>query len=610
MALSADDHRQLLRGFEAAGLVRLQDSTSTSNPIKVAWSDGPQIRRFRLWLYDITHGGGGADVRAANEYRIQITNGPSKTSDFDAGGYTDVLLGYSRQADVIVAYDRRWLQRWTENFEANDVRGSPSVQVKNEDIDRGRANGLYHLVKTATFGEADIITIRPDLLPAYLSNIPKVMSGEMNAQQAAKALNPMEDIVAFCAERGFSFQADLIARYLAAFLAKPFVILAGVSGTGKSKLAELVAEFYSRGPARQEALLSPRHDRPAAAPQSGDEYIFSRDWNAVDPTRFALVAVRPDWIDNQSILGFVNPVTQTYESTQALDLLLRADAAQKRSDEVGRRFFLLLDEMNLARVEHYFSDWLACSESRRVSSNGSVSQQAIALHRGTGLTTQIPDSLGAEQQYDVPANMNLPLNLVVTGTINVDETTYGLSPKVLDRAMVLEFDEVDLGRLTGHQGDHAKHSHRLPEALPAFQLPQPSDFAGLPSETQTHLKVVNAILQQARLHFGYRAATEMARFMTIYVDFLPIQEPVFAWETALDAALLQKVLPRLQGNRAKLERTLVNLCLYLRDLAIPAAAPESTEFDDISSAALPGSYRRAVDMLRSLRDFGFVSFFK
>jgi 5-methylcytosine-specific restriction endonuclease McrBC GTP-binding regulatory subunit McrB len=265
----------------------------------------------------------------------------------------------------------------------------------------------------------------------------------MTADQA-RAVTPLPaglTVVDYCRSQGFPFEPDVIARYIAAFLTKPFVILAGVSGTGKSKLAELVAEFYTAG-------AGPGGSSGGSLPVQGDAFVFVSGKGAPDATRFALVAVRPDWIDNQSILGFVNPITDRYESTQALDLILRARATLERSAVKAEapRSFMLLDEMNLARVEHYFSDWLSCTESRRYDADGAVIQQPVPLHRANrAMETTLGKPDGSTETVQVPASLPLPTNLVVTGTVNVDETTYGFSPKVLDRAMVLEFDEVDLG---------------------------------------------------------------------------------------------------------------------------------------------------------------------
>ena len=267
--------------------------------------------------------------------------------------------------------------------------------------------------------------------------------------------------------------------------------------------------------------------------------------------------------------------------------------------------------MNLARVEHYLSDWLACTESRRYRSDGSINQQPVPLHRSDqSMQTTLHRRDGSNETIEVPPSLPLPTNLVVTGTVNVDETTYGFSPKVLDRAMVLEFDEVDLERLRSGGGGIAIDGYRLPDQLPPFRLPTPADYAKLPFVTHGHLVAINSILEGARLHFGYRAANEIAMFMAIYNDLLPPKASDVEWLRALDAAILQKVLPRLQGNRAKLEAPLAKLCHYLQNLSLPNGDVTLAEYDSTATAQLPKSFRRAVEMLESLRDFGFVSFFK
>ena len=427
-------------------------------------------------------------------------------------------------------------------------------------------------------------------------------------------------IVDYCRGQGFPFDPDLIARYLAALLTKPFVILAGVSGTGKSKLAELVAEYYGATPTAGAVA--------GGEPTASESFVFTPSKGIPDPTRFALVAVRPDWTDHQPILGFVNPITERYESTQALDLVLRAERALGEAQEkpLAPRYFMLLDEMNLARVEHYFSDWLACSESRRLRPDGSISQQKIPLHRSKDKMEMTLAKLdGSTETLPVPALLALPTNLVVTGTVNVDETTYGFSPKVLDRAMVLEFDEVNLEHLRSGASGGDGGACRFPETLPPFQLATRADYEALSLATHQHLVALNEILEKARLHLGYRAANEIALFIKFYSDILPERFPSgdsadedspdenllnTRSRLALDAAVLQKILPRLSGNRAKLEAPLAMLCAYLQDLERPTEDVRLRDFDPDAKALLPKSYRRAVEMLGSLRDFGFVSFFK
>lgn len=604
MPLDQNDNKAILAGFYPFGC--FQEPGTKVNPILVHWNDGNRLQKFRLWAFDVTHGGGGSDSRAPDEFRIQITQGPENFEGIDADGYKDVLIGYSREEDVIVAYDRRWLERWIQKKLEGD-RSSPSVQVKKAQIEAGAREGIYRVTKNANFGEGNIVIMKPELFPAFLNRSDDVLGGTVGVQEAKSALpNNAEDVWSYCRSQGFEFSPDLLARYIASLACKPFVILAGVSGTGKSKLAELVAEYYSRA-------ASPS---AASAPQTGETFSFGSSALKPNPERFALVAVRPNWSDNQSILGYVNPVTEEYESTQALDLILAADASLRASADptTAPRFFMLLDEMNLARVEYYFSDWLACSESRRYSDDGSVVQQHVQLHRfEKTLHTSVRSGDGHLEKRPVPPSISLPTNLLVTGTVNVDETTHQFSAKVLDRAMVIDNDEVTLSGLRGLAKDgQTNHGYRFPESLPAFQLATSSDYRKIPLETHNHLVALNEILKGARLHFGYRSANEMALFMRIYNDLLPETSADPEWLSALDAALLQKVLPRLQGSRSRLEKALVFFCSYLRDLKTPevgAALDEST-FEELAAAKLPKSYREAVKILNMLREFGFASFFK
>lgn len=596
-----------MAGFGAAGFVCTLAPTSTTNPIRVEWRTNGQVRRFRLWAFDVTHGGGGPTVRAADEYRIQITNGPPSLAAFDTDGAVDLLVGYSRDREAIVAYDRRWLQNWSQKNEETGSGGSPSVQVREADIQAGHDHGIQHLTKQAGFGTAHIVTMSPAMLPAYLLNHDAILRGTMTADEARTTTQQPSNatVIDYCRSQGFAFEPDLIARYIAALSAKPFVILAGVSGTGKSKLAELVAEFYSTDAATEAAA--------GGRPAPGEGFLFVPAKGPPDRTRFALIAVRPDWIDNQSILGFVNPITERYESTEALDLILRANRALAGVAHwsAAPRYFMLLDEMNLARVEHYFSDWLACTESRRLLRDGSILQQPVPLHRAQAtMETVLRKPDGSSETVPVPPLLRLPTNLVVTGTVNVDETTYGFSPKVLDRAMVLDFDEVDLEQLRGGGADRNTGGYRFPDVLPPFRLATAADYAALPLPAHGHLVALNGILEEARLHLGYRAANEVALFMAIYNGILPDDPADTEWRRALDAAVLQKILPRLSGNRAKLQAPLATLCAYLRDLARPASDVSLEAFDRAAAAALPKAYCRAIEMLESLRNFGFVSFFK
>lgn len=170
MALQNDDYYEILRGFTARFQMQEKQNILT-NPIQLVVPVDGQKKKFRLWIFEITHGGGGPLVRAANEYRVQVTKGPVSIAEFD-NGVIDILLGYSKNKDVIVAYDRRWLNRFTQKKEDDPTtRPSPSVQVKTEQINEGLQKGIFAFEKnTITFGKADIITMVPESLPDFLKN--------------------------------------------------------------------------------------------------------------------------------------------------------------------------------------------------------------------------------------------------------------------------------------------------------------------------------------------------------------------------------------------------------------------------------------------------------
>ncbi len=368
---------------------------------------------------------------------------------------------------------------------------------------------------------------------------------------------------------GLHFPTSLVTAYLLALKAKPFVILTGISGTGKTALAQEMAKYFSEG----------------------------------DEDRYAFVPVRPDWTDNQGLLGFYNLITQRYEPTELLKLILRA------KDDPENPYFLILDEMNLAKVEHYFSDFLSCLESG----------EPVLLHdQPQDLTFS-----DGEREYLIPGRLELPPNLFVTGTVNVDETTYMFSPKVLDRAFTLEFDRVDAPAYLG-SGSPAEEgdSFRL---SPGFSL-LPREKAtrehalGLSGEERELLSSLEDLLCSYRLHFGYRVLNEISLFLH-HARSLVGDDPAKE-RTAFDFCLLSKVLPKLHGNRGELEEPLARLLFFCFGVNEPEEPAD--HFADFQSGKkqgdpplyLPGgstprfplAAAKVHRMWSVLRDRGFVSF--
>ena len=230
----------------------------------------------------------------------------------------------------------------------------------------------------------------------------------------------------FIGFNGIFFDQETIENYLLSLKVKPFIILTGNSGTGKTKLSQLFAEYLSYK-------------------MGGNNKI---------------IPVGANWTDNRNIFGFYNVISKEYQSTQALSLII--DASDESNKE--KPYFLILDEMNLSHVERYFSDFLSSIESkkpiplhnRKINDTSSISNDEDDVgdvesdnednvdNNQNNSTSEIEDENG----NTIKPNLIIPPNLFVVGTVNVDETTYMFSPKVLDRANVLEFETFSPSTIT------------------------------------------------------------------------------------------------------------------------------------------------------------------
>jgi hypothetical protein len=264
--------------------------------------------------------------------------------------------------------------------------------------------------------------------------------------------------------------------------AKRFVLLSGLSGTGKTAIAKRYAEVYC-------ALLG------------------------LDPKAHCqIVPVAPDWSDPTGLLGYYNPLHEdpTYQAEPATRLLVAA------ARNPSRPYFLILDEMNLARVERYFAPILSAMES------GSD----VVLHSNE------------DEVNGIPPSIPWPRNLFIAGTVNMDETTHPFSDKVLDRAFTLEFWEVDLAGLFGKRKT------------------RDADVEGV-------LLALHTVLRPIRRHFGYRTANEVLAFVEAGGELLEKR-------LLIDQALFSKVLPRLRGERSgDLEEALGKALALCREHGLP-----------------------------------------
>jgi len=379
----------------------------------------------------------------------------------------------------------------------------------------------------------------------------------------------VHSIYEYIKAKGFVFEEDLLFNFFLSLKTKPFVILAGISGTGKTKLIELFAEAVGA---------------------------------TNDNGRFELIPVRPDWSDSSDLLGYRN-----LEGKFQPGALTRV--IQRAVEDLSNPYFVCLDEMNLARVEYYFSDFLSLLETRR-RYGGELRTNKI--FRETDFVFQ-------EDQEEF-ADLYIPENLYIVGTVNMDETTHPFSKKVLDRANTIEFVEITLDNYGGLQEpNNAKGP--VPEQVSAIDVVSnnvlKSEYCllsdclpekkAIVDEVVAILTKVNDFLQPANLHVGYRVRDDISFFMIYNQDFgLMDKDKAFDWQ------LLQKILPRIQGSSRKIYQALIRLfelCTNVSLESYEGAAEEAENvLENIIAVRWPRSARKIAYMLGRYEEDGFTSF--
>jgi len=383
----------------------------------------------------------------------------------------------------------------------------------------------------------------------------------------------LKDIYHYYWGKGFRFGDEILTHYALSLQTKPLVILTGISGTGKTKIAQVFADYMCQGLSMEEKAK-----------------------------RIAFIPVRPDWMDNRGLLGYYNPLTEKYQATVLLRLLLEA---AKEGNE-GQPFFVILDEMNLAKVEYYFSDFLSLLESR---TQGKATGEPLRLHDQTRVVT-------TDDGLVIPSQMDIPGKVYFTGTVNVDESTYMFSPKVLDRANVIEFNEVDLEGYRDKDTESHRFAFKQPNLLDCLPgksgrsfctLEDFNQYQELPGTKPDPIAGLYQRLYPHHLHFGYRVINEITRFVNLAQE----QVEGFDLNTTLDIQFLQKILPKLHGTQAKLKQPLTEIlafCYGLDQGTDPGQEriDKAIEFD--RDAKYPRTAQKTARMLRVLEVQGYASF--
>lgn len=345
--------------------------------------------------------------------------------------------------------------------------------------------------------------IRDELYAALTEHgIDKYLKQE-NAQGGEKEMTikeKVEAIKSYIISKGFNYEGSMIENFYLSLKSKPFLILAGTSGTGKTRLVRLFAEAIN--------------------------------------AECKLVSVRPDWSDSSDLFGHVD-LNQKFVEGAVIQFIKQAEL------NPSKPYFLCLDEMNLARVEYYMSDFLSAIETRR-HENGTIVTDPIDVNYGN-------DSAAAGRY----GKLILPGNLYIIGTVNMDETTFPFSKKVLDRANTIEFSYVDLLSMPSFSSITADKITATNAFLVSKYITlNDCDIVDKEyiSGVCTTLSRINRILEFANAHIGYRVRDEIIFYMLNNRAAALLDDKV-----ALDNQIMQKILPRVQGSSESIKTMLGEL---------------------------------------------------
>ena len=451
----------------------------------------------------------------------------------------DAIIAKRNQIRRTLKFDEELLKEYNELKISNKDYNNSAIYSNIWPIEDNE-KGMSMLVKFKEAYEAYIASKLNDNMPDHSVIITN------------RVLFSIKKVIGYIKETGLIYSDSLIKRFAFSLMAKRFLILSGLAGSGKTRLALVFASQLVEDKSKQ----------------------------------MCVVSVGADWTNREPLLGFPNALQSgKYEKPEngVLDLLIEAN----RPENVNKPYFLILDEMNMSYVERYFADFLSSMESN----------ESISLCKGYTMND------------DTPQSIKLPDNLFIIGTINVDETTYMFSPKVLDRANVIEFKisseemksflsemkEVDC---SGIVGKAAEMGADFVELTRKMDFEKDDVVIATLQSFFNDLKAVNA-------EFGYRSATEIFRFIS-FAKNNDDTDSKMSINEVIDAAIVQKLLPKLHGSRKKLDpalKGLWKLCFEVKDRDTLQISR-----DNISKAIYKESADKILRMYDSANANGFTSF--
>lgn len=365
----------------------------------------------------------------------------------------------------------------------------------------------------------------------------------LNSIQRQSITNPSEGILS----------STSYLPYLTALRTKPFMLLAGISGTGKSRIVRELAF------------------------KSCPSYL--QDEDGTTPGNYCMIEVKPNWHDSSELLGYYSNIAKQYVFTDFVKFLLKA----KLYSDVP--FFVCLDEMNLAPVEQYFAEFLSVLETRKQTESGIKTGALVKgnyfkriksvneydnVQTDADVYTLLEIPITAEQKEELAKTnslktdgLTLPENVFVIGTVNMDDTTHQFSRKVLDRAMTIEMNGGELKDMFGHSSDleylpeekvwkidQFKPKHVNADEVLEEHIDSNGDLdeTGIAFKTQLadKLDAINQVLKDTPFVVSYRVLNELVIYAGVLLD--DGKETEEAINDAVDQITLMKILPRIEGD--------------------------------------------------------------